>query len=43
MQCEDEVSVRIAFSDLKEGLDVRIMGTVDHGVFVATKVIQYVQ
>ena len=42
MQCEDEVSVRIGFSDLEKGWDVRIKGTVDGGVFVATKVIQYV-
>ncbi|MGD8475022.1 MAG: DUF5666 domain-containing protein [Anaerolineae bacterium] len=43
LQCDGEVSVRISFTDLEEGWDVRIKGTVDDGVFVATKVIQYVQ
>ena len=41
-QCDDEVSIRITFSDLAVGSKVRIKGTVAGGVFTATTVIQYV-
>lgn len=41
-ECEDGVSTGIYFTDLKTGSQVRVKGTVNDGVFVATTVIQYV-
>ena len=41
-ECEDDVSVGIGFNDLEAGWKVRVKGTVNDGVFVATTVIQYV-
>ena len=41
-ECDDGTSYRIGFDDLVVGLKVRISGTVVGGVYVASRVIQYV-